>query len=287
MIPLIEVVQKTSAFFQERGIPSARLDAELIVGHVLGLDRVKVYLNFDRPLSDAELEALRPLVRRRAAREPLAWVLGVKEFFGRDFTVRPGVLVPRPDTETLIEAFLAEGSASDEPVYVVDVGSGSGCIGLTIALERPDVRLFAVDLSEDALACTRANVERHGLKDRVAVLRGDALAPVPATRPIDWVVSNPPYIPTAELAGLAPEVAKLEPKLALDGGADGLDVYRRLVPAAAARARKGVVVEVGAGQAPAVAALMEAAGLTAEAKKDLAGVERVVIGRRVRKTGSP
>lgn len=278
MRPLIDVVQKTAAFFAEKGIPTARLDAELIVGHVLGLDRVKVYLNFDRPLTDAELEALRPLVRRRAAREPLAWVLGVKEFYGRDFEVRPGVLVPRPDTETLVDAFLEAEPAGDEPVYVVDVGSGSGCIGLTLALERPNVRLFAVDLSEEALAVTRANVEKHGLKDRVAVLRGDGLAPVPTARPVDWVVSNPPYIPTAELAGLAPEVAKVEPRLALDGGADGLDVYRRLVPAAAARARKGVIVEVGAGQAPAVGALMGA--LSVAARKDLAGVERVVVGRR-------
>lgn len=281
MKPLLDVLQKTTAFFKERGIDSARLDAELLVGHVLGLDRVKVYLNFDRPFSEAELERLRPLVRRRAAREPMAWILGEKEFYGHPFTVRPGCLVPRPDTETLIVAFLEAEPAGEEPVFVIDVGSGTGCIGLTIALERPNVRLFAVDLSEEALACTRANVERHGLKERVAVLRGDGLAPIPPARPLDWVVSNPPYIPAAEIEGLAPEVRDWEPRLALDGGPDGLDPYRKLVPAAAARVRKGVIVEVGAGQAPAVAEMMRAAGLTeVGTKADLAGVERVVRGRK-------
>ncbi len=332
MKPLVEVLTSTTAWFKERGIPSARLDAELLIGHVLGLDRVKVYLSFDRPLTDEELLRLRPLVRRRGNREPLAWILGQKEFYGRDFVVTPGVLVPRPDTETLIEAALAwlpAGSPGDGgappprnappvakkslpwsdsvaatepgatepppeaagggsplpheevPVYVADIGSGTGCIGLTLALERPAVRLYAVDRADEALAATKANVSKHGLDKRVAVLRGDLLAAIPANRPIDWIVSNPPYIPVGELAGLEPEVRDHEPRGALEGGADGLDVYRRLVPAAAARARSGVLVEVGAGQAQAVAAMMRAAGLPdVRVWKDLAGIERVVGGRR-------
>ena len=384
MKPLVEVLTTTTAWFKERGIPSARLDAELLLGHVLGLDRVKVYLSYERPLTDAELERLRPLVRRRGNREPLAWILGEKEFFGHAFVVTPGVLVPRPDTETLVEAALAwisEGSSGDRgaspphgglagrlrgraasapalagpgaaslahadsatpsaspvtppptakaslpwsaevaaeasakedadatpsdtaeatesggvagggalppqadtepPIYVADIGSGSGCIGLTLALERPAVRVFAVDRSEEALAATRTNVAKHGLEKRVAVLRGDLLAAIPAGRTVDWIVSNPPYIPTADLDTLQPEVRDHEPRGALDGGADGLDVYRILVPAAAARARKGVLVEVGAGQAPAVAAMMTAAGLSeVRIWKDLSGTERVVGGRR-------
>ncbi len=349
MKPLVEVLTTTTAWFKERGIPSARLDAELLLGHVLGLDRVKVYLSYERPLTDAELERLRPLVRRRGNREPLAWILGEKEFFGHAFVVTPGVLVPRPDTETLVEAALewlseggssgdrggsaappvtppptakaslpwsaevaAEASAKEDadatpsdtaeatesggvagggalppqadtepPIYVADIGSGSGCIGLTLALERPAVRVFAVDRSEEALAATRANVAKHGLEKRVAVLRGDLLAAIPAGRTVDWIVSNPPYIPTADLDTLQPEVRDHEPRGALDGGADGLDVYRILVPAAAARARKGVLVEVGAGQAPAVAAMMTAAGLSeVRIWKDLSGTERVVGGRR-------
>jgi release factor glutamine methyltransferase len=278
MTPLVEVLTRTTDFFRQRGIPSPRLDAELLLGHVLGLDRVKVYLNFDRPIDDPELERLRALVRRRGNREPLAWVLGHKEFYGRDFVVTPGVLVPRPDTEALIEAVLERLPPEDDaPVYVADVGSGTGCIGLTLALERPAVRLYAVDLAEAALTCTRENIERYALKERVGVRRGDGLAAVPADRPVDWLVSNPPYIPTAAIDALAPEIARHEPRLALDGGADGLACYRSLVAVARGRVRRGVCFEVGDGQAPAVAALLEASGLAPTwTRKDLSGVERVV-----------
>ncbi len=295
MRPLVEVLTSTTAWFREKGIPSARLDAELLISHLLGLERIQLYLNFDRPLSSYELDRLRPLVRRRGDREPLAWVLGTKEFYGRDFTVGPGVLVPRPDTETLIEAALEWLPAADspaggapgvtpmaaEPTFLADIGSGTGCIGLTLALERPGIRVFAVDRADEALAATRANIVRHGLDKRVAVLRGDLLAAIPPHRLLDWVVSNPPYIPSAELASLAPEVRDHEPRGALDGGADGLDVYRQLVPAAVARARAGVLLEVGAGQASAVAGMLQAAGLPeVRIWKDLGGIERVVGGRR-------
>ncbi|MFN7142963.1 MAG: N5-glutamine methyltransferase family protein [Myxococcota bacterium] len=169
----------------------------------------------------------------------------------------------------------------EEPLYVADIGSGSGCIGLTIALERPNVRLFAVDRADEALAATKANVAKHGLEKRAAVLRGDLLAAIPANRVLDWVVSNPPYIPARDIDGLEAEVRDHEPRGALDGGADGLDVYRRLIPAAAERARRGVIVEVGIGQAGAVAEWMTQAGLPdVRIWKDLAGTERVVGGRR-------
>ena len=280
MKPLVELLTATTDFLRSRGIPSPRLDAELLIGHALGLNRVGVYLNFDRPIRDEELEPIRVMVRRRANREPVAWILGKKEFYGRDFAVGPGILVPRPDTETLIEALLARLGDAD-PTFVADIGSGSGCIGLTLAAEKPGVRLFAVDVSEIALATTKQNVEALGLKERVAVLRGSLLEPIPASRPLDWVVSNPPYIPTLDLDGLQPEVRDHEPRIALDGGADGLDVYRRLIPAAAARARVGIALEVGAGQARAVAELVRDAGLGEVAiVRDLGGIERVVIGTR-------
>lgn len=276
MTPLVDVLVRTTEWFRQRGIPSPRMEAELLLAHVLGVDRVKVYLNFDRPMSEEELGRLRELVRRRGNREPFAMVVGEKEFYGHPFTVTPGVLVPRPDTETLIEALLPK--LEGDPVYVADLGSGTGCIGLTLALEKPGVRVYAVDLADAALACTKANVERHGLKERVAVLRGDQLAAIPDKRPIDWVVANPPYIPTAELATLEPEVKDHEPRLALDGGADGLDAYRTLVPAAMRRARVGVALEVGHGEAAAVAALFGDWPLTIT--KDLGGVERVVLATR-------
>ncbi len=283
MKPLVEVLLSTTAWFKERGIPSARLDAELLIGHVLGLDRVKVYLNFDRPFADDELERLRPLVRRRGNREPLAWILGEKEFYGRDFVVTPGVLVPRPDTETLIEAALewipAREDESGDPVLVADVGAGTGCIGITLALERPFIRVFELDREDAPLASTRANVVKHGLDKRVAVLRSDLLSAVPASRTLDWVVSNPPYIPSRDIDTLQAEVRDHEPRAALDGGDDGLAVYRRLVPDAR-RARAGALFEVGAGQAADVAALLTQAGFVdVKIWKDLAGTERVVGGR--------
>ena len=290
MRTLVEVLTATTEHFRAHGIPSPRLDAELLLGHALGLDRVKLYMNFDRPLTEAELTALRPLVRRRAAREPIAYITGTKGFHAHDFAVAPGTLVPRPDTETLVElalAWIPEGDAESAPVYVADVGSGTGCIGLTVAAARAQVRLYALDLSDTALATTRRNAETLGVTGRVGILRSDLLAGIPAERPLDWVLSNPPYIPSAEIDTLAPEVARHEPRLALDGGRDGLEVYRRLVPQAAARARCGVILEVGAGQAAAVGDMLAREGLSVETRTDLGGVERVVAGRRAGASAPP
>jgi release factor glutamine methyltransferase len=280
VIALVEVLQKSAALFKQKGIDSPRLDAELIVGDVLGLDRVALYLQHDRPLGESEVDRIRELVRRRARREPLAYVLGHREFWSLDLVVRPGVLVPRPDTETLVEAALAlvpEG----ERFYVADVGTGSGAVALAIAKERPEVRVFATDLSDEALRVAKENATRLDLADRVAVLKGAFLDPIPTDRPIDLVVSNPPYVPSADIAALMPDVRDHEPRLALDGGPDGLDVIRALITAASARARRAVALEVGQGQAPAVADLLSNAGFRDVAMyKDLAGIDRVVTGRR-------
>lgn len=278
MKTVVEVLTATAAFFRERGVPSPRMEAELVLGHALGVSRVAVYLQFDRPLAESELVPIRELVRRRGQREPLAAVLGHKEFYGRDFVVDTGVLVPRPDTETLVDAVLPK--LGDAPQFLADVGCGTGIVGLTLALERPSVRCFAVDLADAALHNTRKNVEKHDLKARVAVLRGAFLAPVPAGREIDWVVSNPPYIPSRDIESLQPEVRLHEPRQALDGGPDGLDAYRALLPQAQARARRGVALEVGQGQAEAVAAMVEAGGMRVQVFRDLGGVDRVVLGER-------
>jgi release factor glutamine methyltransferase len=275
---LVDVLKKTEAYLRDKGVESPRLDAELILGHHLGLDRVQLYLQFDRPLDEAELAPMREHVKRRGDREPLAWVLGTKDFYTLTLVAHKDVLVPRPDTETLVEAALARIPEEGE-CFVVDVGCGTGAVGLTIASERAGVKLFATDISDAAIQCTRENVKQLSLGDRVAVLKGPLLEPIPPERPIDIVVSNPPYIPSADIDGLAPEISRHEPRAALDGGPDGLDIYRKLIPAAAARARVAVLVEVGAGQAEAVSALMVQAGLGGiQVHQDLAGHGRVVEG---------
>lgn len=277
-----DVLLKTAAFLGDLQIPHARKEAEELLGHVLGLTRVQVYLEFDRPLVDDELAAIRGLVRRRANREPLRWLLGTVGFYDFDhLEVHPGVLVPRPDTERLVEAAL-EWIPEDAELFVADVGAGTGAVGLAIAHARPGVKLYATDLSDAALANTRANVAQLGLTGRVGVLQGSLLEPIPAQRPVDVVVSNPPYIRSADLETLEPEVSKWEPALALDGGPDGLEVYKRLVPAAAARARQAVLVEIGFDQGDAVSRLFAAAGLAdVEVLQDLGGRDRVVRGRVV------
>lgn len=286
IVRLVDVLTRSEAWLRRRGVESPRLDAELLLAHVLGMERLQLYLAHDRPMSGDELDALRPLLARRGQREPMAWILGHAGFHAIDLEVHPGVLCPRPDTETLVDAALEWIPAEADPVYVADVGSGTGAVGLAVAVARPGVRLYAVDLDERALANTRANVARLGLQQRVAVLAGDLLDPIPRNRPLDWVLSNPPYIPTRQLDGLMPEVSRHEPRLALDGGDDGMAVIKRLVPAAADRARCGVLLEVGDDQAGRVADLVRAHGFDeVETWRDLGGVRRVVGGRRSRRAG--
>jgi release factor glutamine methyltransferase len=274
------VLTRTERYLRQRGVDSPRLEAELLIGHALGLGRVALYLAHDRPLTESELEALRGLVSRRGRREPIAYILGTRGFHAIDLRVGPGVLVPRPDTETLVDAALAWIPVEADPCYVADVGCGTGAIGLAVATARPGVRLYAIDCSADALRYARENTSQLGLSDRVALMGGDLLDPIPTKRPIDWVLSNPPYLRTSEIDALEPEVATYEPRLALDGGEDGLEVYRRLVPMAAKRARKGVLVEVGQHQAPHVADLFRRAGLgDITTWNDLGGILRVVGGR--------
>lgn len=283
MLNITTVLHRTAKFLADHGVQSSKYEAELLMAHALKMNRMDLYLNFDKPLHESELQQLRPLLKRRANREPMAWILGEWGFHKYDFTVTPGVLCPRPDTETLVEAALSlipEEPTGDKPWIVADIGCGSGCIGLTIALERPHVRVFSVDIADEAIACTKANIERHGLQERVAVLKGRYLDPIPENRSIDVVVSNPPYIPSADILDLEPEVSIHEPRIALDGGANGLDVYNVLIPMAQARASVGIAVEVGIHQAQSVEAIMTQSGLhSTSIHADLTGVERVVLGK--------
>lgn len=283
MLSITTVLNRTAKFLADHGVQSSKYEAELLMAHALGMKRMDLYLNFDKPLQEAELQTLRPLLKRRANREPIAWILGEWGFHNYDFIVGPGVLCPRSDTETLVEAALElipEEPTDDKPWIIADIGCGSGCIGLTIALERPHVRVFSIDIADEAIACTRANVEKHNLQERVAVLKGRFFDPIPADRPIDLVISNPPYIPSNDIPELEPEVSIHEPRIALDGGANGLDVYNVLIPMAQQRARVAVAVEVGIHQAQAVVSIMTQASLhSTTVHKDLTGIERVVVGK--------
>jgi release factor glutamine methyltransferase len=277
---ILAVLTWTEKRFAERGLLTPRLDAQLLLAHVLEHDRVYLYTHFDQPLGPDELAKFRALIQRRLGGEPVAYLVGKKEFHSLDLAVDARVLVPRPDTETTVEAALAL-LAADAAGRIVDVGTGSGAIALALKKERPALEVLAVDRSPDAAAVARANAERLGLA--VEVLEGDLLAPVAARAPFVLIVSNPPYIASAEIATLAVEVRK-EPMAALDGGKDGLDVIRRLVSDAPPLLDAGgaLVLEVGAGQAPAVAALFAADGRydAATVTKDLGGIERVVSSKR-------
>ncbi len=254
------------------GVESPRLDAELLLAEALGVDRATLVVEPDRELDGPAARRFQDFVRRRAfEREPVAYILGRRGFRRLELAVDRRVLVPRPETEHVVEAALDLPRAA----RVVDVGTGSGALALALKDERPDLELFATDVDESALAVARGNADRLGLD--VAFVHADLLDGVGGRA--DAVVSNPPYVTDTQWEALAPEIVRHEPRAALRGGADGLDVIRRLVSAAADV--PFVALEVGAGQAHTVAALMVRAGLhRTEVIPDLAGVERVVVGRR-------
>jgi len=269
--------------FKRRGNKSARLDAELLLGEALGLDRIKLIVEAERPLADDELGRYRDLIKRRRASEPIAYILGRREFFALPMRVDRRVLIPRPDTEILVETALL--GTRERHLYgrMLDLCTGSGCVAIAFAKERPTWRVTAVDLSPDAAVVARDNVRRAGVVHNVAVLEGDLFAALADGARFELITANPPYIPSAEIADLDADVRDFEPRLALDGGDDGLAVTRRLVGEAMRYLSPGglLALEGGFDQAPAVAALLEAHGFEQIARsKDLAGVERVVSGRR-------
>jgi release factor glutamine methyltransferase len=257
-------------------VENARLEAEWLLCATTGMDRVGLYVNFEKPLSDAELAAYRALVARRAKREPLQYLLGSQEFCGLDFLVSPAVLIPRHDTEVLVEEARRRAPAGGS---ILDIGVGSGCIAVALAkaLSGSDVR--GVEKSPAALALAEQNIERHGV--RVTLFEGSLFEPFAGQR-FDLIVSNPPYIPTADLATLQPEVRDYEPMGALDGGKDGLDYYRTIIPAAPEHLTPGgwLMVEIGIGQAEAVLGLFAANGfIDIFTAKDTSLIDRVVGGR--------
>ncbi len=266
------------------GVESPRLDAELLLSEAVGRPREQILAGLADVSADASAR-FAELLARRAAREPLAYITGRKEFYSIEFEVTPAVLIPRPETETLVAAAL-EFVARRPEACILDLGTGSGAIAIAIAANAPRVSATATDISEAALAVARRNAERAGVATRVEFRRADCFYPTDGGAPFgrfDLIVSNPPYIDDSAMARLAPEIARYEPRHALAGGPDGLDVIRRIAAAAPAHLdRDGeLIVEVGAGQADAVAALFRKAGLgRVRVINDLASVPRVVCGAR-------
>lgn len=276
------ILQWTGQYFADKGVESPRLDAEVLLSHILGKDRLYLYVHFEQPLEDSELAAFRAAVLRRAKREPVAYIIGQKEFMGHLFSVSPAVLVPRPDTEILVEAVLEKLRVLPQgKLRLLDIGTGSGAIIISLLKELPEAVGVAVDLSPEALAVAKENAVRLGVADRLEFRLGDLLQPV-AGEVFDYIISNPPYIPESDMLTLAAEV-KCEPLMALVAGQDGLDCYRRLLAEGRENlnAAGGIALEVGIDQAEAVCLLAEKTGWSGcEIRCDYGGIQRVVMAQR-------
>jgi len=271
-----EVLEQGNALLRDSGSNTARLDAEVLLARALGASRADLYSHPERPLTAEEVERYRSYLARRAQGEPVSYIRGTKEFFGLPFAVDRRVLVPRPETEVLVERALEGARTMNQAgLRIADIGTGSGCIAVALATHLPQARVYATDASAEALELAAQNVGRHGVRDRVLLFQGDLCAPLP--EPVDLLVSNPPYTVWQSL----PEgITAYEPRLALDGGADGLDIYRRLLPQLPGHLRTGgmAFLEIGDGQEEAVPALAREAlpGVPVQTWPDYSGWVRVI-----------
>jgi release factor glutamine methyltransferase len=280
MSPTIAELLKAATAQLAETSSTPKLDAELLLAHALAWPRARLLAERAHLPAPEQAASFAAMVARRAAQEPVAYIVGLKEFYGLDFFVDPRVLVPRPETELLVELALAAASRLTpraSRLLIADIGTGSGAIAVALAAHLPGATVYATDLSADALAVAARNVERHALAGRVTLLRGDLLAPLPA--PVDLIVSNPPYTVLAEVE---PNVLAHEPHLALEGGPDGAAVYRRLLATAPRYLRPGgaLLLEIGAWQGELVAGLLRKAlpSASVTVHQDLAGRDRVVVG---------
>lgn len=276
-----EILERTIGHFEKYGVMNPRLDAEVLLADLLGLQRIQLYVRFDQPLTTQEVDQYRERVVLRSKRVPVAYIIGHQEFMSLPFIVRKDVLIPRPETEHLVETTMEyiKTQGWDSPL-IVDVGTGSGAIAVSLAHYLPAARVAAVDVSSEALAVAKENSEHHLVAERISLYKGSFLQPIiTADLTPDVVVSNPPYIPSGTMKELQAEV-QYEPKLALDGGKDGLDPYRTITAQARQILRSGGVLafEVGIGQAQSVAVMMEGNFTAISIIPDLAGIDRVVMG---------
>ncbi|MGM0410482.1 MAG: peptide chain release factor N(5)-glutamine methyltransferase [Bacillota bacterium] len=276
------LLNKTTDFFEKKGIANPRLDAEVLLADLLGMERIKLYVNFDYPLTETELAEYRKRVVRRAKREAVSYITGHKEFMSLDFKIKKGVLIPRPETELLVENIIDYCEENElEAPNIVEVGPGSGVIMVSLGHYLENAKILGIDISKKAVEVSRENIEYHELGDRLTVNRGDLLSPLLKrnTNNVDIVVSNPPYISDEEMENLAPEI-KNEPELALKAGKDGLDLYKKLIPQAVSVLKeKGLLaLEIGYDQADKVKKIIENEGNYDEIRviKDYSGKDRMI-----------
>jgi release factor glutamine methyltransferase len=280
---VLEAIQKSTEFLGKKNVESPRLQTELLLAHLLKMPRMKLYLNFDRVLTPSEIDSLRELVKRRGQREPLQHIVGSTSFCGFEIAVSRHALVPRPETEMLAELgwnFLATRHSS--PVTALDFGTGTGCIAIALAAKCPVAKIIATDISADALALAKENAAKNNVSERIEFVQGDGFATLETGARFDLIISNPPYIASAEIETLQPEVKNFDPRAALDGGADGLDFYRRLATEAKTFLKPGgkIMLEFGDGQADAIKRIFEDEKWIVEAvKEDYSQRARILIAK--------
>lgn len=276
------ILEWTIEHLSRHGSETPRLDAEVLLAHAWGCPRIQLYTRYDDLVQTDVRTRMRELVKRRAAAEPVAYLVGHREFFSLDFRVTPDVLIPRPDTETLVVEALERLKPLAKP-NVLDFCTGCGCVAVAVAKNHPGAQLTATDVSPAALNIARGNAERHGVAERIHCLEGDLSSPLPAEARFDMIVSNPPYVRTEELPELDPQVSRHEPRLALDGGPDGLDVIRRIIVEAPRHLIPDgrLLLECSPEQAAAVSRLLSECGRFVDVRTcaDLSGTPRVVLGR--------
>jgi len=278
---VLTLIQKTTDFFRSHKVESPRLEAELLLAKVLGVKRIQLYVEFEKVLTKAELDAFRELVKRRGRQEPVHYILGEREFWALDFFVDKGVLIPRPDTECLIEEAVAIAKTIENAPKFADIGTGSGIIAVVLATEFQTATVTAGDISETALALARRNAERHKVDARITFVHGDGLDALAAHGPFDLIATNPPYIRDADFAALAPHIRLYEPREALTSGADGLDVIRRIIAALSPttlRPGGALLIEIGdPEQSKTLTALLSPRFEEVRVRKDYAGDDRVMV----------
>lgn len=284
---ILKLLKWTTDFFKSYGLESPRIEAELLLAHALGLERIDLYLRYDQPLTRHELAVFKGLIKRRAAREPAAYILGIKEFWSMALTVNRNVLIPRPETECLVEAVISSLAPAppSEPKRILDLGTGCGAIALALAFQEPFHVYYASDFSEKTLVTARQNAERHHLSDKVHFFCSDWMDAFPEHTPLfDIIVSNPPYVKTAIIETLQPEIIQYEPLQALDGGKDGLDCLRHIVGVAHTFLRPGggLFLEIGHDQKDAMQTIIAQCGGYTQAvfTKDYSGYDRMVQMRK-------